>query len=103
MKPSLVMRKCCTCFQRIINPCFSLVDIFYAVFLLKFMLIYSRRISRIPEPWLGKLMSCGKTVMWPPSMRYLMHWRTRRIKMFLLFSPVLLHVLIPMLLPVLSL
>jgi len=28
--------------------------------------LYSRKISRIPEPWLRKLMSCGKTVKWLP-------------------------------------
>ena len=28
--------------------------------------LYFRKISRIPEPWPGKLMSCGKTVKWLP-------------------------------------
>ena len=80
------------------------MDIFYIVFLLKFVIIYSRRISRIPEPWLERLMSCGgRTVTWSPSMRYLIHQMTRKLKMFLLFPPVLPPILFPVLLPMLSL
>ena len=41
------------------------------------------------------MMSCGRTVTWPPSMHYLMHYMTRKWLMFLLFPPVLLPVLLP--------
>ena len=80
--------KCYTCYQRIINPFFLFRDIFYVVSLLRTALICSMKISRILEPLLGRLMSCGRTVTLPLSTRYLMHQMTKRLKM-LLFPPVL--------------
>ena len=94
MKPSHLMSKMLHLLPEDHEPGFLFIDIFYVVYLLKFIPIYSRRISRVPEPW---LMNSGRTVTWPPSTRCLMHQSARRLKMFLLSPPTLLPVLFPVL------
>ena len=103
MKPSHLMSEMLHLLPEDNKTDFLFVNIFNTISLLKFVPVYSERISKIPEPWLGKLMSSGNTVTWVPSTRYLMHLRTRMLKMFLLSPPALLPVLLPVLLPLQSL